>query len=137
MTRACQAVGLHRATAYRHLRPPVMTCAPRRKPSHRRIPDAERASMLAVLDSERFIDQPPREVYGKLLTEGTYLCSWRTFYRLLSERAPMKEERNEFDRPLRWVWAGRGRLTGALEACGGRAEGVVCAARMCVSSENG
>jgi putative transposase len=94
MTHACQAMGLHRATAYRHLRPPVMTCAPPRNPSHRRIPDAERASVLAMLDSERFIDQPPREVYGKLLTEGTYLCSWRSFYRLLNERAPIKERRN-------------------------------------------
>lgn len=94
MNRACKAVGLPRATAYRHQRPQVVTCAPPRPPSHRRIPDQERAQALSVLDSERFIDQPPREVYGKLLSEGTYLCSWRQMYRLLSERAPIKDRRN-------------------------------------------
>ncbi|MDD9941372.1 MAG: hypothetical protein OXU20_10070 [Myxococcales bacterium] len=62
MTQACNAVGLSRATAYRRLRPPMVTCAPPPKPSHRRIPDAERETILAVLDSERFIDRPPREV---------------------------------------------------------------------------
>jgi putative transposase len=66
-----------------------------RRASHRRIPDEERASILAVLDSERFIDQPPREVYGALLTEGEYMCSWRTMYRVLQERGPVKERRNQ------------------------------------------
>jgi putative transposase len=95
MKRACEAVGLSRATAYRRLQPPVVTCAPPRPPSHRRMPDPERAQVLAVLDSERFIDQPPREVYGKLLTEGAYLCSVRTMYRLLAERGPVKDRRDQ------------------------------------------
>lgn len=94
MTRACQAVGLPRATAYRHQKPKVVTCARPRPPSHRRMPDDERDKVLAVLDSERFVDQPPREVYGKLLSEGTYLCSPRTMYRVLGERAPVKDRRN-------------------------------------------
>jgi putative transposase len=58
------------------------------------MPDQERAEVLAVLDCERFMDQPPREVYGQLLTEGTYLCSVRSMYRLLSERGPVKDRRN-------------------------------------------
>jgi transposase InsO family protein len=62
--------------------------------SRRRIPDDERARILAVLDSERFFDQPPREVYAALLTEGTYLCSPSTMYRLLRERAPVRDRRN-------------------------------------------
>ena len=95
MTRACQAVGVSRATAYRHLTPSNMTCARPPKPSPRRLPDHERAAVLAVLDSERFIDQPPREVYGALLSEGTYLCSWRTMYRVLHDRAPIQERRNQ------------------------------------------
>jgi putative transposase len=72
----------------------VVTCASPPKPSHRRIPDDERAAVLEVLDSERFIDQPPREVYATLLSEGTYLCSWRSFYRILKERGPVIERRN-------------------------------------------
>jgi len=50
--------------------------------------------VLGVLDSERFVDQPPREVYGRLLSEGTYLCSVRTMYRLLNERSPVRDRRN-------------------------------------------
>jgi putative transposase len=66
--------------------------------SHRRIPDEIRAEILAVLDSERFVDQPPREVYATLLSEGTYLCSWTTMYRVLRERGALKERRNQRER---------------------------------------
>jgi putative transposase len=97
MKRACAAVGLSRATVYRHLSPP----SPKPPPSaarphpHRRLPDDERAQIVATLDSERFIDQPPREVYAALLSEGIFLCSWRTMYRVLAERAPVRERRNQ------------------------------------------
>lgn len=95
MTRACEAVGLSRATAYRHLRPIRRTESGRpRHSSARRIPDDERAEILQVLHSERFADQPPREVYATLLSEGTYLCSVSTMYRLLRERGPVHERRN-------------------------------------------
>jgi len=94
MKRACAAIGLSRATAYRRLGlPPARRQGPRR--AHpRRIPDAERSEILALLDSERFIDQPPREAYAALLSEGEYRCSWRTMYRILRERAPIRERRN-------------------------------------------
>ncbi len=94
MTRACEVVGLCRATAYRRLQPALVTCAAPRKPSHRRIREPERAEILELLDSARFIDQPPREVYAALLSEGRYLCSWRTLYRILKERGPIRERRN-------------------------------------------
>lgn len=94
MSRACEAVGVSRATAYRNNRPkPDGQQGPRRA-QHRRIPEGERRAILEVLDSDRFIDQPPREVYGALLSEGHYHCSWRTMYRILNERAPIKERRN-------------------------------------------
>lgn len=48
---------------------------------------------MELLDSERFIDQPPREVYATLLSEGTFACSWRTMYRLLRERGPVRDRR--------------------------------------------
>jgi putative transposase len=93
MNRACEAVGLSRATAYRRLKPAPQTERTRPR-SHRRIPDSERQAILKVLDSERFMDQPPREVYGALLSEGEYLCSVRTMYRILEERSPVRERRN-------------------------------------------
>lgn len=95
MRRACAAVGLSRATAYRRLGSSPQPPSAARRPSARRIPDAERSEILAVLDSERFIDQPPREVYAALLSEGVFMCSWRTMYRVLAERAPVRERRNQ------------------------------------------
>ena len=94
MSRVCEAIGLVRSAAYRPDLPPRH--GPRRPPSSdRRIPNEERAQVLAVMDSERFIDQPPREVYAALLSEGIYFCHWRTMYRLLVERGPVKERRNQ------------------------------------------
>jgi putative transposase len=97
LIQACAAVGLSRAAAYRHLalatKPIVAERAPRPVPT-RRIPDAEREHILAVLDSDSFIDQPVREVYATLLSEGVYFCSWRTMHRLLKERGPVRERRN-------------------------------------------
>lgn len=100
MNAACEAVGLSRATAYRRLAPRGELASrrtPRPAPA-RKIPEPERKEILAVLDSERFIDQPPREVYGTLLSEGTFLCSIRTMYRLLRERGPLSERRAHRER---------------------------------------
>jgi len=95
MNRACDAVGLSRATAYRRLKPKAARPPLKRSCSERRIPNSERTEILAVLDSEQFLDQPPREVYAALLTEGTYLCSVRTMYRILNERSPVHDRRNQ------------------------------------------
>jgi hypothetical protein len=62
MTLACEALGLSRATVYRRARHAANSRVIRGRRSHRRIADTERAAILALLDSERFIDQPPREV---------------------------------------------------------------------------
>ena len=43
--------------------------------------------MHDTLNSERFVDQAPTEVYATLLDEGQYLCSVRTMYRILEEHA--------------------------------------------------
>jgi putative transposase len=93
MNAACTVLGLSRATAYRLLHGPQHGPRRPRAHSHRRVSDAERAAILALLDSERFVDQPPREVYGALLSEGRYTCSWRTMYRILGGRGPVRERR--------------------------------------------
>lgn len=94
MTRACRALGVNRSSVQRFLRPRLAGPRRRRPRSHRRISDVDRATILAVLDSERFVDQPPREVYATLLSEGTYYCHWSTMYRLLRERGPVRDRRN-------------------------------------------
>jgi putative transposase len=95
--RACQALGVPRSSLYR-ARQPQPPAKPRPKPS-RALSVAERADVRAVLNSERFQDAAPRQVYATLLDEGTYLCHWRTMYRILKEHHEVRERRNQLKHP--------------------------------------
>jgi len=55
--------------------------------------------VLDQLNSDRFADQSPRQVYSKLLDEGSYLCSVRTMYRILEENQSTRERRNQLSHP--------------------------------------
>jgi hypothetical protein len=57
MKSACAALGLSRATAYRLQGPKPSIVQGPRKAQTRRIPDSQRTEVLALLDSERFVDQ--------------------------------------------------------------------------------
>lgn len=70
---ACEVLGIPRATARRHLAPPMFGPRRRRPPSPRKLATSEEQAVLEVLHSERFQDQAPRQVYAELLDEGTYL----------------------------------------------------------------
>jgi putative transposase len=98
---ACAALAVPRAAWYRHQagQPRVAATAdtpPRPAPANA-LSAPERAAVLTVLNSDRFADQPPPEVYATLLDEGIYLCSIRTMYRLLchagqqGDRRPQRE----------------------------------------------
>jgi len=88
---ACDVLGIHRSLLYRsrcsdprskeeraRARSRVGTFQPRA------LTTIEEKNVLKVLNSERFQDQPPREVYHSLLSKEIYLCSIRTMYRILS-----------------------------------------------------
>jgi putative transposase len=95
---ACAALGRSRASHYRAHRPP--RCgppAPRR--SHRRLGDHEVDAVIDTLNSERFCDKAPAQVWATLLDEGTYLASVSTMYRLLRERSLVRERRAQARRP--------------------------------------
>jgi len=92
---ACHALGVPRATAYRWLYPRPRPAPRPRPPSPRRLSESERQAVFDVLHSERFADQPPREVYAALLEQGEYLASIRTMYRLLAERGESTERRSQ------------------------------------------
>ncbi|RPJ39117.1 MAG: IS3 family transposase [Deltaproteobacteria bacterium] len=98
---ACLALGIPRASIYRHRgqrhRPAVEL---RKRPSPpRALPPLERQEVLEVLHSERFVDQAPREVFAALLDEGQYLCSVRTMYRLLEANQEVRERRDQLRHP--------------------------------------
>jgi putative transposase len=94
---ACHALNVSRASLYRARKPTAPT--PRdiavRAPSPRRLDDAERKHILDTLHSLEFADQPPAEVYAKLLGRGKYLASIRTMYRVLAEAGETKDRRNQ------------------------------------------
>lgn len=100
IVQACAALGLSRATVYRQTQPAKPPSASIRAPSPRRLSEAERHAVLDALHSDEFADQPPPEVYAKLLSRGVYLASIRTMYRVLAalgesgerraQRAPVK-----------------------------------------------
>lgn len=95
LSRACAALELSRATLHRKAQPARIKL-PRSKPvSHRALSEEQRTAVLTVLHSPEYVDQPPREVYGTLLAEDTYLCSVRTMYRLLASRGESRERRDQ------------------------------------------
>ena len=96
---ACVALGVARATLYRHRRPAVTALVAVRSPSPRALQPAEQQAVLDVLHAPRFVDQAPREVYATLLDEGTYLCSVRTMYRLLLAHGELRERRDQLRHP--------------------------------------
>jgi putative transposase len=66
-----------------------------RRCSPRALSAEERAQIREVLNSERFADCSPREVYATLLDEGRYLCSWPTMYRILREANEVCRRRDQ------------------------------------------
>lgn len=101
ITAACQALAVARSRFYRAQQPPPPPRAePLPRPSPRALSTDERAQVRAVLDSERFQDCPPREVYATLLDKRTYLCSWPTMYRILRAQDEVRERRNQLQHPV-------------------------------------
>jgi putative transposase len=91
MTTACQILNIPRSSLYRlrqtaqlpaSAEPAAPTASQWAKPA-RALSGEEKEQVRSVLNSERFVDQSPREVYATLLDEGAYLCHWRTMYRVL------------------------------------------------------
>ena len=93
IAQACGALGVSRATLYRRTTPPRPPSYATRAPNPRRLGEDEQKAILAVLHSEPFADQPPPEVYAALLSQGVYLASIRTMYRLLAEQGENAERR--------------------------------------------
>ena len=96
---ACKALHMSRSSLYR-TRPTIAAHPkPERLASPRALQPTEKAEVRQVLNSDRFQDQAPREVYATLMDEGKYLCSWRTMYRILDENQEVRERRNQLRHP--------------------------------------
>jgi putative transposase len=92
----CRALAVPRATLYRRRTPRAPAT---RRPSSRALSLAERQVILATLHSDRFVDGAPASITARLLDEGTYLCSTRTMYRILSAEGGIRERRDQLRHP--------------------------------------
>jgi putative transposase len=101
---ACQALAVPRSSLYdarRQAAEPAVAEAVSSRPAPRRaLSQAEKQRVRDLLNSGRFQDSAPREVYAELLDKDQrYLCSWRTMYRILAEYDEVRERRNQLRHP--------------------------------------
>jgi len=94
---ACESLGVPRSSFYR-ARQPKSEPKPRPTPEWA-LTQEEKELVRQTLNSERFQDSAPRQVYATLLDDGEYLCSWRTMYRILDEYKEVRERRNQLRHP--------------------------------------
>lgn len=92
LKRACAALSVPRSTLYR-TRQPRPEPRPRPTPANA-LSEAERAEVRETLNSQRFMDKAPRQVYASLLDAGQYLCSVSTMYRVLRAHDEVRERRD-------------------------------------------
>jgi transposase InsO family protein len=102
---ACAALGVPRSSLYETRAQATKPADPAAQPAPRPAPpralsQAEKERVRDVLNSERFADAAPREVYAELLDKDQqYFCSWRTMYRVLAEYHEVRERRNQLRHP--------------------------------------
>ena len=99
--KACELTGKSRATVYRRRNGIRSGCRERRPAAPNALSAGERDELLAVLDSPRFADKAPRQVWALLIDEGIYLGSVSTMYRLLREAGQVRERRAQAAHPAR------------------------------------
>lgn len=68
-----------------------------------KLSEAERRVILEVLNSDRFVDQAPQQVYATLLSEGRYIGSVSSMYRVLRQNQQVTERRRQARHPARKV----------------------------------
>jgi putative transposase len=94
---ACAVLGIPRSSLHRATQPRKEPISPKISP--RALSAFEKQIIRAELNSVRFQDCAPREVYAALMDEERYLCSWRTMYRVLEESHEVRERRNLLRHP--------------------------------------
>ena len=98
---ACTTLQVPRSSLYRtRPRPGGPSSRPRpRTVPPRALKEEERLQVRDTLNSARFQDQAPRQVWARLLDDGVYLCGWRTMYRILEAETEVRERRNQLRHP--------------------------------------
>lgn len=99
VTGACRMMDIPRSSFYRRDRRRFYGPKPKPTPHPRALGEPERASILDVCHSSRFLDAAPASIVATLLDEGVYLGSERTFYRVLAGAGEVRERRRQLTHP--------------------------------------
>ena len=99
MSIACQALGLNRSSVYARRQGAKWPDPGRRSRKASLQPRAlsaqERDHVMETLRSESYRDQPPGEVYQRLLENNSCLCSVSTMHRLLRQQGENGDRRGQ------------------------------------------
>ncbi|WP_243715059.1 IS3 family transposase [Actinomadura bangladeshensis] len=91
---SCALSGVPRSSFYRRRNPAPDNSEPMGRPAPpNALSESERAELVETLNSDRFADKAPRQVWAALLDEGVYLASVSTMYRELRRRDQVRERR--------------------------------------------
>lgn len=90
---AAVLTGMHRATALRRAKPKLAPRDPVVRVPVNKLTATECAHVVEVLNSARFVDATPMQVWATLLDEDIHLCSISTMYRILNANKQVKERR--------------------------------------------
>jgi len=100
VSQACAVLDVSRSSFYRSRQPENTSIAAPRPTPKRALSQIERDNMRDILNSERFQDQSPYQVYATLLDdEQTYFCSISTMYRVLRKNDEVQERRQQRQHP--------------------------------------
>lgn len=104
ISKMCDVLNYPRASLYRALAKGFARPSSKvKRVSHRKLSQEEETTILSILNSPRFRDMAPAEIYATLLDEGRYYCSARTMYRILSKHGQTSQRRQanarEYARP--------------------------------------
>ena len=91
---ACEALAVQRSRVYRERQGQALLEQKVQISPEPALYSEERVEVRETLNSKRFMDKAPRQVYATLLDEGAYLCHWRTMYRILAAHDEVRERRN-------------------------------------------
>lgn len=97
--RALRALGAAPATWYRRRAPRVPGVARPRPAPPLALSRLERQRIVETLNCARFADCTAYTAWARLLDEGTYLASVRTFYRVLASEGQVRERRDQLAHP--------------------------------------
>ena len=98
--KACEVLGVSRATYYRRQRPRATSPRPRPSPTiPRKLTLEEKGRVLELFHREDYVNASPYTVWAQELDEDHYHCSVSTMYRILREHDEVRERRNQRRHP--------------------------------------